>query len=164
MESKIIKQICLTNTLDPHDKPITLSFDKIPVNKEQYIKNIYVRIKLPILDKDHDYIPNYKTNLFGSLKIVGNRSFLYNNNDLVNVNNDCILDDAIYIPIKPYKEYDFNLYIFENAYTELILRPYGLLYIGTTLKWKPEVSLYVELNKLKKNNDTFVVQSFNLGF
>ena len=122
------------------DKPMSIMFDKIQITGYEELKEINIEIELP----NENWIEDYHHNIFQSFKQVGNKSFLYDNSDLIQSNaNISIENSVIRIPIKPHKNFHFRFMLFENTHTEVTLRPLKQLYIGHILNFEPKVRLNI---------------------
>ena len=147
---KIIRQICITNENEIHDKPSMYSFDKIVIEGKEEIKSIWIKVILPNLGSEHSLINGYEFNMIKSLKIVGNTNFSFDQSDMYHIIREYGIpecSDGVLLPIMPHNKFKFPYDEFENAYTEVVLRPMKLLYIGSVLRFRPEVQLIVEIKE-----------------
>lgn len=131
-----------------HNESLKFNFNQIAMDEIDIIKAITICIELPRNIKT--WIKDYKYNLLKEFKILDDSNFLFNVKDFfettqqINRNDD---DNKIYISVLPYKDFNFNFFIFENAFTQLTLRPLKLLYEGPIINFIPVIKLIVEFDK-----------------
>lgn len=148
-----------------HNVPIKYFFNKIDIKNDEKLVNLTICIELPY---NMNWCENYKHNMLKTFKIVANNHFCFNVQDYIYTTSNIAQkyteqdndsdDNNVYISIRPHDRFKFHMFIFENAYTELELRPMALSYTGPCgeqgLKgprplqtFRPVVKLLVDVDK-----------------
>ena len=135
-----------------HNVPIKYNFNKIIMNGDESITAITICIELPKLHENYLWCENYKHNMLKTFKIHANDNFCYNMNDFLRTEQYVDReDDNVYISILPHDKFKFHLFMFENAFTNLVIRPISILYKqinpGLMLTFRPKVTLIIDYKK-----------------
>lgn len=126
-----------------HNSDIKYYFNKIDIKNNEKLVNLTICIELP---HNIDWCENYKQNMLKTFKIVANNHFCFNIQDYMFTNQEPDRDDQnVYISIKPHDRFKFHMFIFENVYTELVLRPMAVICTDSTQTFRPMVKLLVDV-------------------
>lgn len=134
-----------------HATPIKYNFNRIMLKDDESITALTICIELPELENCL-WCENYKFNLLKTFRIMSNDNFCYNMNDFLRTEQQVDREDNnAYISILPHDKFKFHLFMFENAFTELVIRPLSILYKKmdpmAIVMFRPVISLIVEYEK-----------------